>query len=647
MDVGSAFRPAADGRALTGLITGLEVGGNTIAVTDGEEPSAELVVTSYPRTGPVFSGPHEVPFICETESFKLLSGETLGAPLDADCSVRTRVEYAYRSTEGGALKPLPELRAYPPDLARTTTSLGNEVPYIVRIETGTANRAIYEIAMLHDPIAEPAPDIWTRPTGWNHRLLYTFGGGCMGGWYRQGARTGGVTDDVLLRQGYAIASSTLNVFGTNCNDLLASETIMLVKERFIEAYGPPAFTIGWGCSGGSYQNLQTADNYPGLLDGIVVGCSFPDVAFGTTPFITDARLLRHYFGSNPRVPFTDEQKRAVTGFVKLETMEVVATRYASRINATEVCPDVLPEELRYHPVKNPRGARCDMYDHTGNAYGRDPATGFARRPLDNVGIQYGLTALNDGVISKEQFLDLNERIGGFDQDGNTSSARTVADPAGMRAAYETGRLTNGGGGLATAPVIDYRGYADDRPNGDVHVRYHSFSMRERLIKANGHADNHLMLVEDARYGLFSTSSPVVQEALAQMDRWLTVLMEDASDSPQIEKVRRARPADLVDACWTRDETPQKIAEQQTRGSSRCAELYPSASFPREVAGAGIASDIIKCQLKEIAPADYRVEFTAEEMARLRKIFATGVCDWSKPGVEQRGLRGTWLTFGDT
>lgn len=261
----------------------------------------------------------------------------------------------------------------------------------------------------------------------------------MGGWYRQGARTGGVTDEVMLRQGYALASSTLNVFGTNCNDLLASETIMFVKERFIEAYGPPAFTIGWGCSGGSYQNLQTADNYPGLFDGIVVGCSFPDVAFGTTPYITDARLLRHYFISKPRVPFTDEQQRAITGFVKLETMDVVATRYASRINATEVCPDVLPEELRYHPVKNPRGARCDIYDHTANAYGRDPATGFARRPLDNVGIQYGLKPLNDGVISTEQFLDLNERIGGFDEDGNISRERTIADVAAVRAAYETGR----------------------------------------------------------------------------------------------------------------------------------------------------------------------------------------------------------------
>ena len=41
-------------------------------------------------------------------------------------------------------------------------------------------------------------------------------------------------------------------------------------------------------------------------------------------------------------------------------------------------------------VKNPEGARCDVYDHAVNMYGRDPQTGFARRPLDNVGVQYGL-----------------------------------------------------------------------------------------------------------------------------------------------------------------------------------------------------------------------------------------------------------------
>ena len=71
--------------------------------------------------------------------------------------------------------------------------------------------------------------------------------------------------------------------------------MMMVKEHFIEAYGAPKFTIGWGGSGGSYQQHHIADGYPGLLDGIMPARSFPDLAFGTVPFITDARLLKHYF----------------------------------------------------------------------------------------------------------------------------------------------------------------------------------------------------------------------------------------------------------------------------------------------------------------------------------------------------------------
>jgi hypothetical protein len=44
-----------------------------------------------------------------------------------------------------------------------------------------------------------------------------------------------------------------------------------------------------------------------------------------------------------------------------------------------------------------------------NVFGRDPKTGFARRPIDHVGIQYGLKARNDGTITTEQFIDLNRR----------------------------------------------------------------------------------------------------------------------------------------------------------------------------------------------------------------------------------------------
>ena len=643
-DATAAFRADADSHRLVGLIDGLNRGANEVSVTAGGAGVESLTLTAYPVEGPVISGPHEQPFICQTDAFELPSGETLGDPLDEHCSVARRIDYAYRTANDGELRPLADPSDVPADTAVATTLDGDEVPYVIRIETGTINRAVYQIAMLHAPGAGDAgPDAWTPSPGWNGRLIYTFGGGCVNGWYRQGATTGGVTDDVMLRQGYAVASATLNVYGNNCNDLLAAETMMMVKERFIEAYGLPRYTIGWGCSGGSYQNHQIADNYPGLLDGIIPGCSFPDVTSGTVPMVTDARLLDRYFDEAAGMGFTEEQQRAVTGFLTLATMPNVS-RNAGRITVGEFCPDVLPEALRYHPTDNPDGARCDLFSHYANIFGRDPETGFVRRPLDNTGVQYGLVPLKDGVISPEQFLDLNRRIGGFDQDGDFSPERSVADSVAVRSAYETGRLANGGAGLADTPIIDYRAYTDDREGGDVHVRYHSFSMRERLRRANGRADNHIMLVEDARYGLYSSRSPVLQGALAQMDQWLANLTAEGSDERGIEGVVRAKPADLVDSCWSRDENPERIVEEQVRGRGRCEELYPSAPAPREVAGAPLASDVIKCVLRPIDMTDYDATFTAEQEAELRQIFPGGVCDWTKPGVGQVDLAGTWQSF---
>jgi hypothetical protein len=72
-------------------------------------------------------------------------------------------------------------------------------------------------------------------------------------------------------------------------------------------------------------------------------------------------------------------------------------------------------------------------------------------------------------------------------------------------------------------------------------------------------------------------------------------------------------------------------------------LFPSASFPREVAGAGVAADIIKCKLHAPLRSDYP-GFTDAQWSRLRTIFSGGVCDWSKPGVGQQPRAGTWQSF---
>ena len=91
------------------------------------------------------------------------------------------------------------------------------------------------------------------------------------------------------------------------------------------------------------------------------------------------------------------------------------------------CNAAIPVSMRFDQNTNPTGVRCDVYDHMVNIFGRDPVTGYARRPLDNVGVQYGLAALNSGAISKQQFLDLNQNIGGYDNNGNFIAGRAVGD----------------------------------------------------------------------------------------------------------------------------------------------------------------------------------------------------------------------------
>jgi hypothetical protein len=320
---------------------------------------------------------------------------------------------------------------------------------------------------------------------------------------------------------------------------------------------------------------------------------------------------------------------------------VGARRIAPRGNC-----GILTENL-YDPIANPGGVRCDVYDHTVNVFGRDPDTGFARRPLDNSGIQYGLKLVNDGTISVDQFLDLNEKVGGFDDDANILPPfeRSVADLKATRAAYRSGRLTNGGGGLHDIPIIDYRAYNDAVPNGDIHVRYHTFSMRARIEKANGSAANQVAVVEDNRFGLYSTASPLLREMILDLDRWITAINHDSRGGSDFQKVVRNKPADLQEGCNTREASPTFIAERHRRDpATSCEQLYPSNSFPREVAGADVAADVVKCRLMPLKRRDYDVDFSAAQWTRLRAIFPQGVCDWSKRGVEQQGLAGTWLSF---
>ena len=394
----------------------------------------------------------------------------------------------------------------------------------------------------------------------------------------------------------------------------------MTKSRFIENFGPVAFTIGYGCSGGTEQGYPISDEYPGLLDGLVMGCSFPELFAGMVNNITDADLFENYLTNRATVTWSDAQIEAATGYPTVTTLTTIGAPNAVRVKAQGgTCNSIIPKSVQYDAKTNPTGIRCDIYDHTVNVFGRDPVTGFARRPIDNVGVQYGLEALNAGAISKQQFLDVNQNIGGYDNDGNYVTTRTVGDITAIQAAYDSGRVTYGGLGLRHTPIIDYRGYVDQPENpNEVHSRFHSFSIRQRLVDANGNFDNQVMLIENGQpppvgNGLFSDTSPVLSHALTQMDEWLTNLSATTTQPPSLGQIQQAKPSDLVDACFTNLGTVEIAQLQVYQGDTTCNQLYPAFSIPKLVAGEPLENNVIKCQLKPIDPADYKVRFTAAEL----------------------------------
>jgi len=664
-DVSGVFRPGDDDNTLIGLVTGLGVGKNLLRVQGNGSSGIKdetLEITNYPITGPIVSGPHEVPYICTTQDYQLFSSligpllpdtTTFGPSLDADCSAATKIVYLYLPTGATALKVMPSTSSLPADVAKTTTTSGATVNFVVRFETSTINRGIYQSAILHDPTKDPAPNWYSPPKGWNRRLIGIEGAGCPGGWYFQGTAGGslvlpGVIDASLLSvarlgEGYALFGNTLQNASQSCNSVLSGEAAMMGKEHFIKGFGVPLYTVSVGCSGGSYGSSQLADALPGLFDGVLIACTFPDplgIAFSGS----DGHLLTHYFNVTDPVGFSTAQQVAVSGYKGLQAF-IDAANQSGRTDpvpgrvdipgyASAVWSPVVPVSLRYNPTTNPHGARPTVYDISRNMYGVNPATGFALRPFDNVGVQYGLAALNAGQISPTQFLNLNERIGGYDQDANYVANRVVGDLGAIKRGQQSGLQLGGNGGLASIPVFDISGIYND--DGGYHYQWFHFAMRDRMVQANGNADNHVMW----------RGNPVpFNTAWSVFIQWVEAATADSSQRSDRDKVISNKPAAAVDGCWS--SATQFIQEPQTFGrlpTSQCNTLFPSYAFPRYVAGGTLAANVMKCQLKPINLNDYAVSFSADQITRLNAIFPQGVCDWSKPGVNQTGVV-PWASFG--
>jgi len=245
-----------------------------------------------------------------------------------------------------------------------------------------------------------------------------------------------------------------------------------------------------------------------------------------------------------------------------------------------------------------------------------------------------------GAISVDEFLDLNEKMGGNDIDGNFIGQRSVGDPIAIRAVYESGLMNSGGGGLANVPILHSRSYNDAA--GDIHDRHRDLTIRARLQKANGRFDNQVIWVGPARQRDQASGADLTSLSVDTMNKWLDNIAADPAPL-SADKVARNKPLEAVDAYW--DAAGKKFVETATfDGTGGFNTMYPVHSEPRLVAGAPLTNDVLECQLKPINFAEYKATFTVGQKARMTAVFPSGVCDFSKPGVEQVPLKGTYQRY---
>jgi Tannase-like family of unknown function (DUF6351) len=639
-DVSSEFAMRDNGQ-YEGLLTGLVVGSNklTAVLPDGTKSSRTIV--DHAIGGPLFAGPQVQPWLCENGS------------KDPQCNQAPTYTYEYKSAATG------QLASYDPSnpppaatIATTTTQTGVTVPFIVRFETGYEDRDQYQIAVIYQP--NKPWTAWDPQPQFEHKLLITHGASC-GDDHESGTAPSTTSDTVgvpggpgagsspttALGMGYAVMSTALDNAGHNCDLVTEAESLVMAKQHLIDHYGTLQFTIGTGCSGGSLVQQQVANAYPGIYQGILPQCSFPD-AWSTGQELADYQLTRDYFEDPEEwgtgIAWTPTQIAAVQGHPNYANSVELSTLYWPTLaDPAYPCAGVSSSQI-WSP-SNPKGVRCDLEDDMINVFapykGNNPY-GYAGIPLDNVGVEYGLDALQQGIITPAQFVDLNQKMGGYDNDYDHTAARFVAEEPALTNDYRSGAV-NETNNLTDVAIIDLRG-----PDaGTFHDAYRSWAIRARLEQQEGHFPKNDViwfgetpLIGDPDY---------TTEGLVAMDKWLTAVEADHRKVSLEDKIADDRPASVHDQC---SDIPD-INEVNVPGVGEvCESPLAQTKFatPRMEAGESIATDIEKCQLKPLREIDfYPTTFTSSEWTTLKQTFPNGVCDWTKPGVDQRNTI-PWLTY---
>src|SRR3954454_2055283 len=630
-DVTGQFATRPDGR-FEGLLTGLANGPDTVTASAPGVRSTSLRIVNHPNGGPLFSGPQLQPWPCPA-----------GA-LDAQCNRPTAYAFQYMSTSGGGFQPYDPSNP-PSDVATTTTQSGTTVPFVVRVETGWADRDQYTIAVLYDPKQPWTP--WDPQPAWNGKALVTQGAGCGNHHGATGTGAGATLDappDVMDSQalglGFAVMAPALDNSSHNCNVALQAESVVMLKEHFVESYGPLRYTIARGGSAGALLQLQDTNAYPGLYQGLLPSATVPDAGRSAMDSI-DCPLMESYFEDpsrwTPGVVWNESQVLAAEGKVSpsichawKEVFPFYQSPEPGRPPASETKAGVLDlqncglsDDQLWSPTHT-SGVRCTLQDAAVNLFGRRAQDGYAQRPASNLGVLYGLRALQARTISPSQFVDLNKKLGSYDINLVWQPGRMAADAAAVDAAYRSGSV-NEATNLDQVAIID-----QPAQNTDIHEQYRAFIVRRRLDQAHGNHDNDVIW-----YG----NGASFPDPLVSMDKWLSAIETDRSAAPLAEKIARDRPGDVHDIC-------NVAGQDDLGGRETCNALAPTGQGTRSAAGGPFATDVIDCALKPLRRSDYYpVQFSDEHWASLRKTFPRGVCDWSKPGLGQEPTV-PWQTYQD-
>jgi hypothetical protein len=685
-DVTGAFS-IIDGDTLEGVVEGLKLGDNLVEVRQRNSrgaASASVTLTNHPITGPIFSGPQQDPFFCSTPGD--YGAAELGGPLDEGCTMETVVSFKYRTTSGNWVDYDPNAPR-PGDMARTTTIEGDTVDYIVRWERGTINRFIYSIAVLSpDGQDVEEPDL----SAWNGRLIYRFQGGVGVGHYQGDPSRSRMLFDPGLSHGYAVVYSTGNKTGEHYNLVLGGETAIMVKDRFVSAYGNPIYTVGLGASGGAIQQYVYGQNHEGLIDAAIPVYSYPDMITQTI-HVGDCELIERWmdvqvlsgdskwadWGNRTLIEGMNARNGAPNPY--LEILPFLPPGSSECVNGWRgLSPLALNPHFGTAPGITPEQQAGVEWTHFGdavNVYGVN-ADGFANRTWDNVGVQYGLEALVADDITIDEFLDLNASVGSWKNEpemvqegcpfisqlcpdpadlagldpvpdiypnlidvwswrnmavssdgGATPAPRANADPEAIENAYELGHVFVGD---LEIPIIDWRNYLEREL--DMHNSHQSFAARQRLVDHDGDASNQVIWFTDGNDdGEEFDQTPL---ALQVIDEW----MANIAANPDLS-VAENKPARAEDACFDVGGDLIYAGEDAWSGildgpEGPCTEEFPVFSTSRIVAGGPISGDVFKCALQSVNAAVSSgvygaVDLEPAHIDRLEQIFPEGVCDYTQ------------------